>query len=395
MTECSRRPDVVTRSVAAITWLVLTILVAALVSGCGHSTAPARMIIAASATANEPDPVLSPYVLRMLRSAGAASSDATAYVVAPDSGQPTVISLTPRRPDGQVDHGPTRDQILAANVTAVQRAVQGEAARGSFDLLSTMAAAARVAPPPATLIVVSSGLSTAGGFDLRQVGWDASPRTVAAQLKAAELLPNLSGYHVLFSGLADTAGRQAPLPLPQRATLVAYWLAICQAAGAASCAADEQTRADPPSLSRTAVPIVSVPAVHSVRGPDGITTTTLPDALLFGFDSATLLPSADAILRPLADQAAGRHLSVSVTGYASPDGGSAAYNVALSRRRSAAVSTRLQALGLSPAQIISVTGLGTAGQTPSSCMVAGRLNETICAQYRRVVVILSPTAASA
>lgn len=377
-----------------LTWLVLTVIIAALVSACGPSPAPARMIIAASATANEPEPVLSPYVLQMLRAAGTGNTSATAYVVVPDSGQATNISLTPRRADGQVDFGPTRDQMLDANLAAVQRTVQDEAAHGPFDLLSTMAAASRVALPPATLIVVSSGLSTSGGIDIRQVGWDASPQMVAAQLKADGLLPDLAGYHVVFSGLADTAGRQPALPLPQRTTLISYWLTICNASGAASCATDEQTRPDPPSRSITAVPVVPVPAVSSVRGPSGTTTTTLPDALLFTFDGATLLPSADSVLLPLVEQAVGQYRRISITGYASPDGGSAAYNVALSRRRAQAVSARLQALGLPPAQIIGVTGLGTVGESPSACDAGGRLDEAICSQLRRVVVILSPATAN-
>jgi hypothetical protein len=37
---------------------------------------------------------------------------------------------------------------------------------------------------------------------------------------------------VVFSGLADVAGRQPALPLPERATLVSYWMAICRASGA-------------------------------------------------------------------------------------------------------------------------------------------------------------------
>jgi outer membrane protein OmpA-like peptidoglycan-associated protein len=371
----------------------LAVVVATVISACGPSRAPTVMIIAASATANEPDPVLSPYVLQLLRAAGLGSTNAIAYVVAPDSGQAAVVSLTPRRADGQVDFGPTRDEMLDANLAAVQRSVRDEAAKGVFDLLSTMAAAARVAPPPATLIVVSSGVSTAGGFDLRQVGWDASPRTVAAQLKTGGLLPDLVGYHVVFSGLADTAGRQPVLPLPQRNTLISYWLTICAATGAASCSVDEQTRPDPPSRSTTAEPIVPVPVVHSVRGPHGTITTSLPDALLFPFDSATLLPSADSVLRALASRATDQDLRVAVTGYASPDGGSAAYNIALSRRRADAVSARLQTFGLPSSQIISVAGLGTAGASPTACFAGGRLDEAICAQLRRVVVVLSPTAA--
>ena len=106
-----------------------------------------------------------------------------------------------------------------------------------------------------------------------------------------------------------------------------------------------------------------------MHGPGGTTTTTLPDPLLFPFDSATLLPSANSILQPLATQARSQHLQVSITGYASPDGGTAAYNTALSQRRATAVGRRLIALGLPPAQITSVIGAGTAGKRSDACLV--------------------------
>ena len=171
------------------------------------------------------------------------------------------------------------------------------------------------------LLILSSGLSTAGGFDLRQVGWDASPATVAAQLKARGLLPVLAGWRVVFSGLGDTAGPQPPLPLPQRTTLTSYWMAVCHAAGAPSCHADEMTRPDPPSRSKTAVPVVPVPTVQSVRGPHGSTSISIPNDELFGFGGASLLAGADSILGPLAAKARSGHLTATITGYASPDGG--------------------------------------------------------------------------
>ena len=364
-------------------------------SACGHPPVPDTVIIAATATANEPAPVLSAGILQMLQSAGATSTNATAYVVDPATGQPTEIPLTPRRPDGQVDHGPTRSQHLAANIAAVQQVLDHEAAREPFDLLTTIAAATRATPPPATLILLSSGLSTAGGLDMTQAGWDASPASIAAQLKARGLLPSLAGYHVIFSGLAGTAGRQPALPLPQRTTLTAYWLAICRAAGAASCSTDEMTRPDPPSRSTTPVPVVPVPAVTSVHGPGGTTTITVPGPLLFQFDSAALLPAAGRILQPVVTQARSHDLRVSITGYASPDGGTTAYNNRLSDRRAQAVSRLLPALGLPAAQITKVTGAGTAGRSLTACLVHGQLDEAVCAQLRRVVITLSPATAPA
>jgi len=381
------------RRAAALRGLLLAGILGTLASGCGPHPAPQTVIIAATATANEPAPVLSADIMQMLQSAGANSTGATAYVVDPATGQPVTISLTPHRPNGQVDHGPTRSQHLAANIAAVQHVLDREAARGPFDLLNTLAAATRAAPPPATLIVLSSGLSTAGGLDMRQAGWDLSPASIAAELKARGLLPNLAGYHVIFSGLADTSGRQPALPLPQQRTLTATWLAICRASGAAPCSTDEMTRPNPPSRSTTPVPAVPVPAIISVHGHGGTTTTTLPDPLLFPFDSSALLPTADSILQPVVNQARSQDLRISVTGYASPDGGTTAYNNGLSGRRAEAVSRRLRALGLPAAQIIKVTGAGTAGRSPAACLVQGQLDEAICAQLRRVVITSSPAAA--
>lgn len=380
--------------------LLLTVVVtlSLLLAACGKSpvTTPDVIVIVPSATVNEPAPELSADNRGMIENAGATSTQADAYVVNPATGQPTEVPLTPRRADGQVEYGPRRGYLLDQNVSRVGQLLLQEAASGPFDLLSMIASAVRVTSPPGTLLIISSGLSTAGGFDLRLVGWDANPSSVAAQLKQRGLLPDLAGWRVIFSGLGDTAGRQPPLPLPQQTTLVSYWMAICRAAGAAACQTDQTTRPDPPSRSTTPVPVVPVPAVLSVRGPNGATGVSVPGDELFAFGSATLLPGADGILAPLAAKARSGHLLVTVTGYASPDGGSAAYNLALSRARALAVRARLVALGLPSGQIIRVTGLGTDGKTTQACDVAGQFDEAVCAQLRRVVVLLthSPAAVS-
>jgi len=380
--------------------LLLTVVVtlSLLLAACGKSpvTTPDVIVIVPSATANEPAPELSASNRSMLQNAGATSTQADAYIVNPTTGQPTEVPLTPRRADGQVEYGPRRGYLLDQNMSRVGQLLLQQAASGPFDLLDMIALAVRVTSPPGTLLILSSGLSTAGGFDLRLVGWDADPSSIAAQLKQRGLLPNLAGWRVIFSGLGDTAGRQPPLPLPQQTALASYWMAICRAAGAAACQTDETTRPDPPSRSTTPVPLVSVPVVLSVRGPNGATGVSVPGDELFAFDSAILLPGADGVLGPLAARARSGHLLVTVTGYASPDGGSAAYNLALSRARAQAVRARLVALGLPPGQITRVTGLGTGGKTTQACDVAGQFDEAVCAQLRRVVVLLthSPTAVS-
>jgi outer membrane protein OmpA-like peptidoglycan-associated protein len=364
---------------------------AVLLTGCAPPLRAETFVVAASQTANEPAATLAAPDRALLRAAGAASGRlASAFVVNPDTGQAREVSLTPRRGDGEVDYGPDRGSELSANVNRVQALLGQEAGNRPFDLLAMMAQAVRVVAHPGTLIVVSSGLSTAGGFDLRQVGWGADPRAAAATLRSRGLLPKLAGWRVIFSGLADVAGRQPPLPLPQRTTLTRYWLAICRAAGAASCTADPVTRPDPAPRGTTPVPVVPVPRVVSVRGPGGRSRTSVPADEFFAFNSHRLLPGTDAILRPVARAAIAGKLTVSITGYASPDGGTYRYNLALSAARARAVEARLLDLGVPARQIVKVSGAGTAGQPRSACYRGGRLDESVCGLLRRVVITLTP-----
>jgi outer membrane protein OmpA-like peptidoglycan-associated protein len=359
-----------------------------LLTGCASAPdAPQTIVVVASATANEPEPVLSAPDRAMLRNAGETSTNASAFVVDPNTGQAREVSLTPRRPDGQVDYGPDRDRRLTANVNRVQQLLDTLAARKPFDLLSMITQAVRVTAHPGTLLVLSSGLSTAGGLDLRQVGWGAGPHAVAASLSRRGLLPRLGGWRVVFSGLADTAGRQPDLPLPQRTVLTRYWLAMCHVARAAACGVDAVTRPDPPSRSLTRVPIVPVPRVWSFRGPHG-QTTNIPADAFFAFNSSRLLPGADVILGPLATKARKEHLKVTIVGTASPDGGTNAYNHALSARRARAVRARLITLGVPSSLIVKAVGLGAAGKPRSACYRKGHLDETVCARLRHVEITL-------
>ena len=113
-----------------------------------------------------------------------------------------MITLTPQRPNGAIDYGPSRIATLDRNIAAVQQAVEREAAQGHFDLLATLAAAVKATPPLAMLIVISSGLSTAGGFDLRQVGWGRHPphSRGPAEDPRATARPGLLPGHILRAG---------------------------------------------------------------------------------------------------------------------------------------------------------------------------------------------------
>ncbi len=363
-------------------------------AGCmtaSRADAPDAIVIAATATANEPAPALSWADVTLLQTIGGSGSSAVAFVVNPADGQPIQLPLTPRREDGQIEYGPRRPQLLAQNVSRVESQISHQAATGPFDLLNTMFIASRVTTPPATMLLLTSGVTTSGGFDLRKVGWAEPPAAAAADLKRRGLLPDLTGWTVIFSGLGETAGRQPTLPLPLQTTLASYWLAICHAAGAAACRVDDSPRPQRKSLSRVPVPVVPVPSVQSIVGPNGNQQSAVPADLLFAFNSATLLPGANAYLAPIAARAVTGHYAVSITGQSSPDGWSASYNLRLSVLRAQAVQHRLLTLGLAAYQIVQVNGIGTAGR---SCTADGTLDESKCAQLRRVVITLSPATAA-
>ena len=381
------------RRLVAVAATMAYFLAVGLITGCKPlPDTPKIIVVVASATANEPAPVLATPDRAMLRNAGNTSTRAAAFVVNPNTGQAREVSLTPRRADRTVNYGPGRDSELTANVNRVQQLLNTLAASKLFGLMAMITQAVRVTSHPGTLLVLSSALSTAGGFDLRQVGWGADRRTAAVSLSSRGLLPSLAGWRVVYSGLGVTAGRQTALPLPQRTVLTRYWLALCHVAGAASCTVDPVTRPDPPSRSTTPVPLVPVPRVTSFRGPHGQTTNVPADAF-FAFNSARLLPGADTILGPVATKAWGQRLKVTIVGFASPDGGTAAYNLALSAERARAVQARLIALGVPASSIVKAVGLGTAGKPRSACYRDGHLNESICAELRRVVITLHPARA--
>ena len=178
MNRCLRRWP------AGTVLLAVAVPLTLLLTGCQAPSHTAQVVVLLpSATTNEPAPELAAADRALLYHAGAASTRGVAYVVNPATGQATRVGLTPVRADGQVEYGPRRDYLLSQNVNRVQRVLGTEAATGPFDLLQMIGSAVRVTSHPGTLLILSSGLSTAGGFNLRDVGWDANPRTVAAQLR--------------------------------------------------------------------------------------------------------------------------------------------------------------------------------------------------------------------
>ncbi|MDX8141316.1 OmpA family protein [Lentzea sp. BCCO 10_0061] len=371
-------------------------------AACGSGTAQSpdgqgnQVVIIASATMHEPRPSLTPRSTELLKTA-ARSRDVTdgrngrssvAVIASADSETHKTIALTPRRANGAIEHGLQRDDLIARNLGLVADAVQAIGARTPVDLLEGIGTAVRGAGA-GDLVLITNGLSTGGGFDLRQVGWNADPAAVAEQLRSRGLLPDLSGWRVLFTGVGETAGAQPPLTIPSRQRLTDYWTAICRAAGAASCEIDESRGDHAGPNSTVAVPIVPVPGIASVTGPDGKERTTLlNDVLGFAGDSAELSPSARELLREYATRITAKLASrpdavVTVRGYtADPPGSTESGRAALSGERARVVAQALQDGGVR--HRIEHSGGGSApGMTATA---AGAFDETIAGRMRRVEI---------
>lgn len=353
-----------------------------------------RVVVVVSGTANEPRPAVTDAVRSVLRdvansgnvSQQGSGKSSVVLVSAADGGDQRSIVLTPRRADGSLEHGLSRPSLIDRNVTSAIDAIGATAAHKSgLDLLSGITDAVR-GLPAGTLVVESSGLSTSGAFDLRQVGWAADPAGIAARLAAAGQVPRLDGWRVLFAGLGSVAGAQPPLPSPARDRLAAYWQAICRAAHAAACDVDQSRVPAEPSRATVATPVVPVPGVTSVTGPRGEVTTTVSDtALGFAGDSAVLSESARDLLRSLAGSitAGASRAPVTVRGFAAdPPGSTDAGRRELAEQRARAVAGALTEAGVT--QRVDASGTGT--QPGVTAMTGGRFDEAAATRMRRVEI---------
>ena len=116
-------------------------------------------------------------------------------------------------------------------------------------------------------------------------------------------------------------------------------------------------------------------------------------AVQFNSDSATLESEAAAVLRPIAQQAQSGRLVLSITGYASPIGSTAADDFTLSAQRVNVVRDWFVVHGVPAAQITQIHGGGAAAGTYSnaSCVEEDKPNEATCPELRSVFIVLSST----
>jgi flagellar motor protein MotB len=277
-------------------------------------------------------------------------------------------------------------QVQAAEGTLVRAFTREEATitPGPTDVISCVRAmaehlAAFGHQKTTDVVIWGNAVQTAPPINLADPAQLGDPKTALQAVISQGLLPDCAGWRVyMVDGSLSSPGGPSSL---QDEQLREFWREFFARCGGRLVLWDTTLPAFPASG--------EVPAANSARP----VVMTLPDTLLFAFNSSTLNPSADTILQPIARRARSHHLLVSIIGTASPDGGTKAYNYRLSAQRADAVRDRLIALGLPRDQITHVTGAGTAGHPSAACLVHGQLDETICAQLRSVIITLSSPAA--
>lgn len=362
----------------------LAMLVIAVVAGCASPSPAAPVIVVAEATSAQPAPGLSPMTTDLLETLAGADTPVTVTVIGPGDTPGQVLPLTPMRKE-QIEHGPRRDELRRQNLAVLTASLSRLHATAPVEPLALLDKAVRaIGPGPGVVVYTGSGVATVGPLSLvgpEGTGLLSDRDRVVRELAAAHALPDLTDKDVLFSGLGSGAGAQMPAPLPSRSQLVALWVAIGHAAHAKSVTVDETDVPDRAPSGVFPVPRVDWPAVTiAVTGPT--TTTTVPAGLLFNRGSAALSEAAGQVLGQLD---LGSAASVTVRGWASPDGDEQA-NEQLAHDRGQAAATYLTTrLGVAAARLRLDPGRVDHSQ-PQACQPPNSPLATACSVLRRVEI---------
>lgn len=333
-------------------------------------------------------------------SAPAGLVDAVAQVVVDALAQDTACTVV--RADGRpavVDS--FRLRSTAQNPLTVQReqrealrrfdaAIEGvRAAVAEVDQLAALTLAARaVAGAPGTrrIIMIDSGLQTAGALRFQDGGvLDAVAADLADRLATMRALPELRGVEVVLVGIGDVVEPQEPIGEPGRQALLAIWTEIVQRAGGQHLVVATPVPARP---APAGLPPVSVVPVAVAPGPVLTDPVPLGDSAV-GFlpDSADLRDPAAArtVLAPYVTVLRAGQQRVRLTGTTS-SAGTADGRLALSLARAEVVRGLLVAGGVD-ATTVDVRGLGAdfPGFVPDRD-ADGTLDPIRAARNRRVIL---------
>ncbi|MDX2698393.1 OmpA family protein [Streptomyces ipomoeae] len=377
------------RTPRALMLLSLVGVVAGTLTACGSVPPPAPLTVAVTGSTAEPAPwapVLEDLAVRHALRAVDPGDGAVSIVVStnPEVNQ---VDLTPLRDGREVEQDPAaaREKVLARTAKLRSALTTNTPAASGLDLLGTYRRALQATPRDGTVVLVSSGVQTVDPLDVRTLGWTFDAGATVRDLKRRGLVPDARGRHVEFVGLGIAYGTQPELPLPAARRITALWRAVCTASGAASCTVRDEDIPRLPSASDRPVPVVPVAASPtSCRG-----SFVVPASVTFAADDATLRDDADRYLSPIADslRRCPADRAVHITGHtAQVDTGTSGYE--LSAARAQAVRDRLVRLGVAPALIVRVDGVGSTRPVVDN-MPGGVFAEALARQNRRVEITVT------
>ncbi|MGV9364469.1 OmpA family protein [Amycolatopsis sp. NPDC003731] len=319
---------------------------------------------------------------------GAVANQQAVQVFRVDGEPSRVVKISPVI-DGKNDA--RRKQQAGAAVQQITTAVTGVVPKKpEADDLAALSQAAKLTDEGGTVVLMDSGLSTAGAVSFLNDGmFDADPGEVANFLAGKQLLPPLRDKTVLLVGTGLTAEPQAALDDNLQKRVTALWKAIADKAGA-KCSAP----VDVPSK-REAVKVDQ--PVSQVKLPAPVTfqpcgTTVLRDSGPVGFrpNEANLRDekAAQSTLQALVSQLTGGSQKVNLVGntatYGKPED-----SVTLSKQRAETVKALLVQAGVA-ADRISTVGDGQTGKYHEPDLgPGGTLDPAKAARNRSVVVELS------
>ena len=225
------------------------------------SAAPFTLVV--GARANTPVPALPPAVTVLTSDAVGAHKQVTLIRL---DGSPKVVfsqSFT-------IDAGNSgaRKSEVNGDLGVIQREFNGpmHAQAPQADVLTALTLAARATPPGGNLVLADSGLQTVSPLDFRHDNLlQAEPAEVTTFLKKQQLLPDLTGQHVVLVGLGNTAAPQAQLNNRLHKGVIAIWRQIALAGGATCVGVSDAPDTQPSLTGVPAVGVVSLPAPVSFK----------------------------------------------------------------------------------------------------------------------------------
>lgn len=219
------------------------------------------------------------------------------------------------------------------------------------------------------VVVIDTGLSTAGFLDFRNNLLEGDPASIAEALLEKRAIPDLTGVTVYWQQMGDVGAPQAALSPSQRIRLEEIWRAVIEAGGGTLTVTQAVPNNTVLGEGLPAVSVVELKQEEAVQGlevmpaaPDFSTPVVLgTEEVRFLGDSAEYADrtAAEAVLRPVAEYLkAHGELQILIVGTTAGDE-NGEFEMNLSSARAEAVMTTLTGLGVDRSRL-TVLGMGSA-----------------------------------